>query len=489
MKLILTVLGLFASTLGAQVVSTGATIQLNKDYYFVPPTSQGKVYNGPSTALGGSNSQNAFGFIPITVVEEKKQTHELQTLFTSWRTKDDVFQPGFVETVLLAGFKGEKPETATYMSGQDSKVLALAENNSLPSGPYFLNTYTGEAYQAYKLYEDFAGAFTQSLIQHSDDQFSTLSAQIPGSASITIGVPSRLYFTPTADKPLAGARVAVKDIYSLAGVKNSCGNRAYYDLYPPASKTGTALQNLIDAGAVIVGLQKASQFANGETATGDWVDYHAPFNPRGDGYQDASSSSAGAGSSMASYEWLDIAIGSDTGGSIRGPAGVQGLFGNRPSHGLVSLDNVMPMSPPMDTCGMLVRDPDLWDTACAALYKSNYTSFTKEMVVKYPTSLYALDFPTDDSPASRMQRKFAQDVAKFLKTSVSELDLDKAWHDRAPGGAKQYTLEQYLNLTYTVLISKDQTQLLRDPFYKDYAGMWCPLSNMTVFARTLLIYI
>ncbi|MFW2516840.1 amidase family protein, partial [Aliarcobacter butzleri] len=84
-----------------------------------------------------------------------------------------------------------------------------------------------------------------------------------------------------------------------------------------------------------MGLQKASQFANGEVATADWVDYHAPFNPRGDGYRDASSSSSGAGASIASYEWLDLAIGSDTGGSIRGPATVQGLFGNRPTHGLV----------------------------------------------------------------------------------------------------------------------------------------------------------
>src|SRR5687767_15981396 len=76
----------------------------------------------------------------------------------------------------------------------------------------------------------------------------------------------------------------------------------------------------------------------------DWVSQLAPFNPRGDGYQDPSSSSSGAGASIAAYEWLDIAIGSDTGGSIRGPAGVQGLFGNRPSTGLVSLDNVMPLS-------------------------------------------------------------------------------------------------------------------------------------------------
>jgi Asp-tRNA(Asn)/Glu-tRNA(Gln) amidotransferase A subunit family amidase len=84
-------------------------------------------------------------------------------------------------------------------------------------------------------------------------------------------------------------RLGIKDSYDVAGVKTSDGNRAYYDLYPPANEMGPDAQSLIDAGAIIVGHQKASQFANGEEATEDWVDYHLPFNPRGDGYQDSSS--------------------------------------------------------------------------------------------------------------------------------------------------------------------------------------------------------
>ena len=113
------------------------------------------------------------------------------------------------------------------------------------------------------------------------------------------------------------------------------------------------VQRLIDAGAILVGKMKTSQFANGETATADWVDYHEPFNPRGDGYQDTSSSSAGAGSGIGSYPWLDLALGSDTGGSIRGPSQVQGIFGNRPTHGLVPLTNVMPLAPELDTAGFM----------------------------------------------------------------------------------------------------------------------------------------
>jgi hypothetical protein len=177
--------------------------------------------------------------------------------------------------------------------GSVYNVLAL-DSSSVPSGPYFLEAATGSLHMAYRLYSDFAGAFSQPLILTPAGGFTFLSAQIAGSDSLSIGVPSRLYYTATTEKPLAGVRVGVKNIYDLKGVKTSDGNRAFYNLYPPRNASAVAVQKLIDAGAIIVGHQKASQFANGETATADWVDYHSPFNPRGDGYQDPSSSSSGA---------------------------------------------------------------------------------------------------------------------------------------------------------------------------------------------------
>lgn len=108
----------------------------------------------------------------------------------------------------------------------------------------------------------------------------------------------------------------LKDIYDVAGLKTGCGNRAYYQLYPAASVNSYAVQRLVDMGAIIVGKTLSSQFANGETSTADWVDQFCPFNPRGDGYQDPSSSSSGSGASMGAYDWLDYAIGSDTGNSM-----------------------------------------------------------------------------------------------------------------------------------------------------------------------------
>lgn len=233
-------------------------------------------------------------------------------------------------------------------------ILHSDADSAVPPGPYFLSS-DGSLYQPYRLYSDTSGAFTQPLIAASGSSmtYSALPDTVPGIDSPGVAVPSRLYYTKTADKPLAGVRMGIKDIYDIAGVNTSDGNRAFYGLYPPEIANAVPVQRLIDAGAVLVGKMKTSQFANGETATDDWVDYQAPFNPRGDGYQDPSSSSSGPGSGAGSYPWLDLTLGSDTGGSIRGPSQVQGLFGNRPSHGLVPLTGVMPLAPQLDTSGFL----------------------------------------------------------------------------------------------------------------------------------------
>ncbi|KAI8296509.1 Amidase 1 [Colletotrichum sp. SAR 10_98] len=447
----------------ADLVTTGASLKLDDVYYFVSPFAQGKPSNA---SLDLKTLPRAFGFTPITVVAEAVASHDLTSLFSNWTAQDDVWQPAFLNAIFLAG---AGPKSGYARGNTTSAVLPLSKLASIPSGPYFLDTTTGEVHQAFRLYPDFAGAFSESLLQTPEGTFQTLSAQVPASASLTVGVPSRLYFTPTPEKPLAGVRVGVKDIYSLAGVKGSNGNRAWYGLYPPAAKTGTAIQNLIDAGAVVVGFQKPSQFANGETATADWVDYHAPFNPRGDGYNDPSSSSSGAGASVASYEWLDIAVGSDTGGSIRGPSGVQGLFGNRPSHDLVSLDEVMPLSPTLDTPGFLTRDPRIWDAAQKALYRENYTSFAGAEVV-YPKTVYTLGFPSDETPAGQMLNKFAASLAAFLDTNVTEFNLTEAWASTGPESVKGLSLTEVLGATYATLITKEQTALVRDPFYADYAA-------------------
>lgn len=255
------------------------------------------------------------------------------------------------------GLKSVFPKSATLLGAVASiSSTRSSPGSKFPPGPYFVSR-TGDVYQPWRLYGDISEAFTQPLtpaaVAVEGGSYVPLPATVPGIDSPGVAVPSRLYYTKTAEKPLAGVRTAIKDIYDVAGVRTSDGNRAYYGLYPPRTKNALTVQRLIDAGAVLVGKIKTSQFANGEVATVDWVDYHSPFNPRGDGYQDPSSSSSGAGSAIASYPWLDLALGSDTGGSIRGPSQVSGVYGNRPSHDLVPLTGAMPLAPELDTPGFL----------------------------------------------------------------------------------------------------------------------------------------
>ncbi|KAI6351943.1 hypothetical protein MCOR25_009659 [Pyricularia grisea] len=485
-KIFLLLLAALPLVASAHLESTGISVKLNDVDYYISPFSAVNVTVGLDQL---KDVPSVFGFKPVTVVGTPTVKSDLAALFKNWTSTDDVFNHGFIGAVFLAGADAVSKQALFNSCTSGSVVLPLDANHegTVPSGPYFLETATGRLFPVYRLYVDFAEAFSTSLLQRPDGGFQPLSAQVQSSSSLTIGVPSRLYYTRTADKPLAGVRIGVKDIFDLKGVKRSNGNRAWYQLYPAAEHTAPAMQRLIDAGAVMIGLQKPSQFANGESPTADWVDYHAPYNPRGDGYQDPSSSSSGAGASVASYDWLDIAVGSDTGGSIRGPGGVGGVFGNRPSHGLVTLDGVMPLSPSLDTAGFLLRDPHLWDVANQVIYSGNYTSVAK---ATYPKRIRTLGFPAANAtePWAVLMNGFVQKLASFIgsDTSVEPIVLNNEWMSSGPVDAKGSSLDDMLRTTYAVIITKHQTELVRDPFYRDYAAAFDgrkPFVNPAPLAR------
>ncbi|KAF8847583.1 putative Glutamyl-tRNA amidotransferase subunit A [Acephala macrosclerotiorum] len=477
-----------ATTAAATISSSGQTLVVNGISYYAAPNPVSII--SATTDMLYSASTTGVDLIPLTIIEDTTSsftTSVFRSIVGNYTASDDVFNTGFLQAIYLK-HSGSSAATVTYPLGAaltqygtklfmpsrayKSSVQAQGYNitgwrTEIPAGPYFMSASTGEVYQAYRLYSDVQGAFTESLIPTTDGSFSVLSAAIPGAQSPTIGVPSKLYYTKTASKPLARVRLGVKDIYDIAGVKTSCGNRAYYELYPEKNASAVAVQKLIDAGAVIIGKMKTSQFANGETATADWVDYHSPFNIRGDGYQDPSSSSSGPGAGIGAYEWLDIGLGSDTGGSIRGPSEVNGCFGNRPSHGLVSLDGVMPLSPNLDTAGFLTRDPYLWHEAAKVLYgdniSSNFTSF--------PTKILTSGFPTSASnEANAILLDFLSQLQTFLNATTTTIDVATLWSTDGPAAAGGASINDYLGIVYPVLISQQQYKLVTLPFYADYAA-------------------
>ncbi|MDG2268931.1 MAG: amidase [Alphaproteobacteria bacterium] len=158
--------------------------------------------------------------------------------------------------------------------------------------------------------------------------------------------------------PLAGLGFAVKDIIDVAGQTTGAGNPDWYNDHAPATRHARAVQQLLDAGANMVGKTITEEFAYG--LIGENYHYGTPVNPRVVGGVPGGSSS-GSASVVASGQ-ADFALGTDTGGSVRVPASFCGLYGIRPSHGRVSLTGIMPLAPSLDTCGWFTRDAELLRT-------------------------------------------------------------------------------------------------------------------------------
>ncbi|MEM8878135.1 MAG: amidase [Pseudomonadota bacterium] len=163
--------------------------------------------------------------------------------------------------------------------------------------------------------------------------------------------------------PLAGLSLGVKDLYDIEGHVTGCGSPDWARTHGPATQTAPAVQMLLDAGARLVGKTHTDEIAY--SLMGANAHYGTPINSAAPDRVPGGSSSGSAAAVAARL--VDIGLGSDTGGSVRMPASFCGLWGIRPTHGLIPLDNVMPLAPSFDTAGWFTRDPMLLAKVGAAL--------------------------------------------------------------------------------------------------------------------------
>lgn len=184
--------------------------------------------------------------------------------------------------------------------------------------------------------------------------------------------------------PLAGVPMAVKDNICTNGIKTTCASKILGNFVPTYSSP--VVENLEAAGAVIIGKTNMDQFAMGSTTEtsafgvtrNPWNEDHVPGG-----------SSGGSAAAVALQECY-YALGSDTGGSIRQPAGYCGVVGLKPTYGRVSrrgliaygssLDQIGPLCKDVTDCATVLDVLSLYDAADSTSVKRSDAAFTTALV-------------------------------------------------------------------------------------------------------------
>src|SRR5215210_4751544 len=155
--------------------------------------------------------------------------------------------------------------------------------------------------------------------------------------------------------PLHGIPYSIKDIFYAKGVKCTAGSKILANYIP--KEDATVITKMRKAGAILIGTNNLNEFASGITGVNPF--YGSSKNPW-DETRISGGSSGGSAVAVATGMAF-FSLGTDTGGSIRVPASLCGVVGLKPTYGLISKHNVLPLSPSLDHVGCITRS--VWDAA------------------------------------------------------------------------------------------------------------------------------
>ncbi|MGQ0664021.1 MAG: amidase [Pseudomonadota bacterium] len=221
--------------------------------------------------------------------------------------------------------------------------------------------------------------------------------------------------------PLAGLTFAAKDIFDVAGFRTGAGNPDWLATHGPAGAHSFAVQALLEAGASLIGKTLTDELAYG--MTGRNFHYGAPINPAAPDRITGGSSSGSA--SAVAGEAADVALGSDTGGSVRIPASYCGIYGMRPTHGRIPLDGVVALAPSFDTVGWFARHAALLERAGRVLLRATGApaKFTRLLAAD---DLFAAADPGVADALGAVVEEAARVVGRPAGVTVCATSLD-AW--------------------------------------------------------------
>jgi amidase len=231
---------------------------------------------------------------------------------------------------------------------------------------------------------------------------------------------------PTGSGILNGLTFAVKDLIDIAGRTTGCGNPTWLKTHPPASVHAVCVEQLLAAGARCIGKTITDEMAF--SLIGQNHFYGTPLNPKAPDRVPGGSSSGSA--SAVACGVVDFALGTDTGGSVRIPASNCGIFGFRPSHGIVSVAGVHPLSPSFDTVGVFSSSIETLVSSASVLLASPIPEFVQPQNIFLIREAFSI---SDDAvqkamngPLRQLQESFGNQIRDI---SIRDMDQDSSFSD------------------------------------------------------------
>ncbi len=182
---------------------------------------------------------------------------------------------------------------------------------------------------------------------------------------------------------LTGVPIAYKDIFCQQGWRSSCSSKMLDNFIAPY--TATVVQNLLDAGMVTLGRTNMDEFAMGSTTESSY--YGITRNPWQ--HEHVPGGSSGGSAAVIAARLAPVALGSDTGGSIRQPASHCGITGLKPTYGLVSrfgmiayassFDQAGPMAQTAEDCALLLNSMAGFDERDSTSIERNKEDYTRDL--------------------------------------------------------------------------------------------------------------